>query len=391
MGNIAYIDCYAGVSGDMLLGAITDAGIRLKDIKQGLDGLPVKGYVIKEEKVKRSFLQATKVTVQIKKDKALRRWRDIEQIINKADLPQKIKEKGLNIFKSLFKAEGVVHGLPYNEVHLHEIGAIDCLVDIFGTLIGFHLLGIDKVFSTPVNLGSGTISTEHGIMPVPTPAVIEILKDSPVYSSGPVYELTTPTGAAIIREVVDEFRKMPLMNLISTGYGAGSNDFDSFPNVLRIIVGKAQEAHETIMEDNIDGVTVIETNIDDMNPQVYEYLFERLFEAGAIDVFLTQVIMKKGRPGILLSILCDEKKRDEIAEILFRETTTLGLRFYKTSRMVLEREIRDGHYNGNRIKVKVSRFNDYEKANPEYEDCKRLAKQKGIPLIDIMKGIRANE
>lgn len=383
--KIAYLDCFSGVSGDMLLGAIVDAGIPLKEIEILLMNLPVKGYKLEAKKVRRANIEATKVTVRITDEKVVRRWKEIEHIISKSDLPQEIKEKGLRIFKGIFEAEGKVHGETYEQVHLHELGAIDCLVDVFGTLIGLYLLGIEKVYSSSINLGSGTIKTEHGIMPVPSPAVVELLKGRPVYSSGPSFELTTPTGAAILREIVNDFGPMPPMRIIEKGYGAGERDFEGFPNVLRIIIGDKEE------DDTTGEITVIETNIDDMNPQIYEYLFERLFEVGARDVFLTQVIMKKGRPGTILTVLCDEGKRDEIADVLFRETTTLGIRFYKTSRVTLHRDFRTGHYGDEKVKVKVASYRGKERSSPEYEDCKEIAKKKGIPLIDVMRGVRDEE
>lgn len=385
-GNVAYLDCFAGVSGDMLLGAIVDSGISLNEIMKALKALPLKGYRIEEEKVKRSFLRATKVTVRIsEKGETFRRWKDIEGMIKSSDLPDHIKEKGLSIFRSLFEAEGKIHGETFDKVHLHELGAVDCVIDVFGTLIGFDLLGVGKVFSSPVNLGSGLIKGGHGFIPVPSPAVLELLKDRPVYSSGPSFELTTPTGAAIIREMVSEFRAMPLMDIIRIGYGAGTMDFEDFPNTLRIVTGEVRKEGESVI--------VIETNIDDMTPQVYEYLFERLFEAGAIDVFLTQVIMKKGRPGIQITVLTEEEKKEAIASILFKETTTLGLRFYRTERMTLDRELKTGHYGEEPVRVKVVKLKGegVKRINPEYEDCKRIAKKKGIPLIDVMKNVRADE
>lgn len=386
--KIAYLDCFAGVSGDMLLGAIVDVGVTLKDIEKNLKEIPIKGYRIRKEKVKRSFIDATKVTVIITEKRGTpRKWRDIECIINRTGLPDQIKERGLRVFRGLFEAEGKIHGVSFNEVHLHELGALDCIIDVFGTLIGLHLLSVEKVFSASVNLGSGSIKTEHGIMPIPSPAVIELLKGKPVYSSGPSFELTTPTGAAILREVVNEFRPMPLMNITATGYGAGTMDFKDFPNTLRIILG-SQEADRSASQFQGEEVIVIETNIDDMNPQLYEYLFERLFEVGAIDVFLTQVIMKKGRPGIQLTLLCEEKTVDRVVDIIFRETTTLGLRYYRTSRMTLPREMRIGHYGKESIRMKVSRYEELERLNPEYEDCKRIAREKGIPLIDVMRKVK---
>lgn len=381
MDKVAYLDCFAGVSGDMLLGAIVDTGIPLVKIEQALKALHLKGYRLAEERVKRSFLKATKVTVRVTEKKRVRRWNDIKQIINESELPDHIKERGLRVFKSLFEAEGKIHGEPYDEVHLHELGAIDCLIDVFGTLIGFDLLGVEKVFSSPVNLGSGLVKGEHGLIPAPSPAVLELLKDRPVYSSGPSFEFTTPTGAAIIKEVVDEFRAIPSMNIIGSGYGAGTMDFEDFPNTLRIITGE-------VKKDGESEVIIIETNIDDMNPQVYEYLIERLLEAGAIDAFLTQVVMKKGRPGVLLTVLCEEMNKNEIARIIFRETTTLGLRFYRTNRLTLEREIRTGRHGEDKVRVKVARYEGKERANPEYEDCKKIAREKGIPLIDVIKEVK---
>lgn len=382
MDKVAYLDCFAGVSGDMFLGAIVDAGIPLKDIEESLTALPVKGYKLEAKRVTRANIEATKVTVAIKNDKTVRRWKEIEHIINRSDLPDEIKEKGLRIFKGIFEAEGRVHGDTYERVHLHELGAIDCLVDVFGTLSGLHLLGVEKVYSSAVNLGSGTVKMEHGTMPIPAPAVIELLKGKPVYSSGPAFELTTPTGAAILREIVHDYGLLPPLRLLERGYGAGERDLEHFPNVLRILIGEEEK------EDVKGDITVIETNIDDMNPQIYEYLFERLFEAGARDVFLTQVIMKKGRPGVILTVLCDEGKRADVTDILFRETTTLGIRFYKASRTTLHRELRTAHYRGEKVGIKVARYRGQERSSPEYEDCKKIAKEKGIPLIDVIKEVK---
>ncbi len=367
----------------MFLGAIVDAGVASTDIATALKGLSVKGYEIVEEKVRRSSIQATKITVRIKDaSRVTRRWKDILKIIKQSKLPEPVKERGFRVFKGLFEAEGKIHGIPADRVHLHELGAIDCLVDIFGTLMGLHLLGIEKVYASSVNLGRGLIRTEHGTIPVPSPAVVELLKNKPVYSSGPEFELTTPTGAAILRETVCSFGPMPPMRIAEIGYGAGTMDFGDFPNILRLITGEEREKNSS------DDVFVIETNIDDMNPQIYEYLLERLFEAGAIDVFLTQVIMKKGRPGILLTVLSGEDKRERLTDIIFKETTTLGVRFYRTKRITLDREIREGYYGSEKVRLKIARPGKVERANPEYEDCKRIAKKKGIPLIDVMRVVK---
>jgi len=387
--KIAYLDCSSGVSGDMLLGAIVDSGLPLKEMEDALKGLHLKGYRLEAKKVKRSFISATKVNILLSERKGYRHartWEQIRDIVKRASLPSSIKERGLRIFKSLFEAEGKVHGQPFEMTHLHELGAIDCIIDIFGTLIGLEKLGIERVYSSSVNLGSGTIKAAHGLISVPAPAVIELLKGIPVYSSGAAFELTTPTGAALIREIVNDFITLPVMTISDIGYGAGTKDPPDFSNVLRLIIGTWKGS-----EQNQGEITIIETNIDDMNPQVYEYLSEILFRAGAIDVFMTQVIMKKGRPGILLTVLCNDLLREKIADILFRETTTLGIRFYKTSRITLQREVMRVSYGKDSVKLKVATLKGYKKSAPEYEDCKRIAKKRGIPLIHVMRKVERDE
>lgn len=388
--KIAYFDCSAGISGDMCLGALVDAGVPLKEMEKGLKALPVRGYRLEAKRVKRASFAATKVDVILvtrgKRQKVeTKRWNDIERIIKASSLPNKIKQTGLKIFRRLFDAEGKVHGIPYNKTHLHELGAVDCMVDIFGTLIGLDFLDLDKVYASAVNLGSGSVITEHGRLPVPAPATAEILKGIPVYSSDIPYELTTPTGAAILRELANEFGVFPSSTLRQTGYGAGQRDIKGFPNTLRIFLG---DDRSTLKSRGHPQVIVIETNIDDMNPQVYEYVMERLFDAGALDVFLTQVIMKKSRPGVMLTVLCQEDRLPSIADILFRETTTIGIRFYGASRIVLDRGTKEFRTEFGRIRAKVSRMQDGTlKFAPEYEDCKRIAKKHRVPLIQVMKSM----
>jgi len=386
--KIAYLDCPAGISGDMCLGALVDAGVPLKEIERGLRTLPIKGYKLQARKVKRSSIAATKVDVivqklKVKSQNETRRWKDIEKIIRASSLPAGIKHKGLKIFRALFDAEGKVHGTPYHRTHLHELGAVDCIVDVFGTLIGLDFLGVDKIYSSAVNLGSGFVVTEHGRLPVPAPATAELLKGIPVYTSGISFELTTPTGAAIVREVADCCVNMPLMKTERIGYGAGQKDIEGFPNVLRIFLGEEISRQKSAQ---LPKVTVIETNIDDMNPQLYEYVMGRLFDSGALDVSLTQVIMKKGRPGILLTVLCDEEKRADIMDIVLRETTTIGLRFYEASRIVLDREGKERKTEFGKVRVKVARMHDGTvKVCPEYEDCKRISQKYRMPLVEVMR------
>lgn len=386
---IAYFNCFSGISGDMTLGALVDAGVSLEQLSKQLSMLPVRGYELKAGKVKKGEIRATKVDVEIKgvrdKGQGARKWKDIERIIRASKLPERIKQKGLHIFKRLFEAEAEVHGGKIRDIHLHELSAVDCIVDIFGTLIGLDLLGIESVYSSPINLGSGTIKTEHGTFPVPAPATSRLLEGIPVYSSGVLFELATPTGAVLISSLAKNFGPMPRMRIVKTALGAGSEDFKEQPNVLTMIIGER-------VEDRVrteDPVTVIETNIDDMNPQVYEYVMERLFKAGALDVFLTQIIMKKGRPGLKLSVLCNESVQEDLMNIILTETTSIGLRFYRVGRKVLRREIRPVQTKYGSVNVKIARLgNKKQKASVEYEDCRKIAKKFNVPLLEVMKAIR---
>jgi uncharacterized protein (TIGR00299 family) protein len=368
----------------MCLGALVDAGVPLKRIGKGLKALPVKGYRLEERRVTRAGLAATKVDVILASGKGRskpgpRLWQDIRKIINGSLLPERIKLQGLGIFKSLFVAESRVHGSSVNKTHLHELGGVDCLVDIFGTLLGLSYLGVDSVSASSVNLGGGSISTNHGILPVPAPATAELLKGIPCYSSGPSLELTTPTGAAILSAVSSGFGPMPYCSITAIGAGAGDADPAGWPNLLRLFVIEAKERVSN------EAVTVIETNIDDMNPQVFEFVMERLFDAGAVDVFLTQVIMKKSRPGTLLTVLCSAKKKDALIDIMLRETTTIGVRFYNAERVTMERETKKVRTRYGTAGVKVSTSGrGLTKCIPEYEDCRKLAQRTGTPLREIM-------
>ncbi|MBI5409327.1 MAG: nickel pincer cofactor biosynthesis protein LarC [Nitrospirae bacterium] len=388
---IAYFNCTSGISGDMILGALVDAGVPLEELKKRLSSIPVHEYELKASKVKRAGIRATKVDVVIKQSavssqRSAKKWKDIEKIIKTSKLSDAIKQKGLRIFRRLFEAEAKAHGGKLQDVHLHELGAVDCIVDIFGALLGLDILGIETVYSSPLNVGSGTIKTEHGILPVPAPATVELLKGIPVYSSGVPFELTTPTGAVLISSLAKGFGHIPQMNILKTGTGAGGRDFKGQANVLTMILGE----RSAVSGQRSDGrVIVIETNIDDMNPQVYEYVMERLFKAGALEVFLTQIIMKKGRPGIKLSVLCDEEDRDKLIDIILSETTSIGVRYYKAERRVLQREIKPVKTRFGNVSVKVSKLGDKrQKTSVEYEDCKKIAQKFNIPLLEVMKAIK---
>jgi uncharacterized protein (TIGR00299 family) protein len=393
--KIAYFDCFSGISGDMCLGAVVDAGISIRELEKELQKIPVRGFNLVAKKVKRARFGATKVDViqgAKSKEQRAKTWKDIEKIIQKSSLSQEIKQKGLKIFKRIFEAEAKVHGEIFDKVHLHELGAIDCIIDVFGTIIGLKILGIEKVYSSPVNLGSGFVKTEAEILPVPAPATAEILKKVPVYSKNISFELTTPTGAAILKELSSGFGDIPLMDIEKIGIGAGSRDFKDRPNVLRIFIGNPPSpllAKGVKWEFLDKRVTVIETNIDDMNPQLYEYVMEQLFKAGALDVYLSQIIMKKGRPGIKFTVLCNEEQREDLMKIVLKETSSIGLRSYETKRRVLQREIKTIDTEFGKVKVKFSKLGDkILKVAPEYEDCKRIAKKLDIPLIEVMEKIK---
>lgn len=390
--KIAYFDCSSGISGDMCLGALIDAGVPVAKLENELRKIPIKGYKLKVKRVKRSGFAATKAEVIQKAAHEShitehRKWKDVERTIRTSSLSDEIKQKGLSIFRRLFTAEAKVHGETFDAAHLHELGAVDSIVDILGTVIGLKLLGIEKVYSSSVNTGGGSVRTKHGILPVPAPATAELLKGIPVYSDGINYELTTPTGAVILKKISSSFGTIPDMVIEKIGIGAGNKDFKDKPNVLRILIGQSKDQRA---ENREQKVAVIETTIDDMNPQIYEYVMEKLFKAGALDVYLTQLIMKKGRPGIKLTVLCNSKEKEKMMKILFEETTTIGLRFYEADRQTLKREIKEINTALGKVKVKTSKLgSDIIKITPEYEDCKKLAKKLKMPLIEVMKRVKS--
>ncbi|UCH80394.1 MAG: nickel pincer cofactor biosynthesis protein LarC [Nitrospiraceae bacterium] len=387
---IAYFDCFSGVSGDMILGSLIDAGLSLDDLSTRLKTLPVTGYALRVRKVRKAGIRASKFDVIISGSSPSRKWKDIERIIDSSGLSPSLRKKGLDVFKRLFKVEAKVHGSRYDKVHLHELSAVDCIVDIMGTLTGLDMMGIEDVYCSAINLGNGTIKTAHGILPVPAPATAELLKGIPVYSSETTFELTTPTGAVLMSSLASGFGKIPDMSIEKIGTGAGGKNFKTHPNVLRVLIGhRTKKTSQGNLSDGHGSVTVIETNIDDMNPQVYDYILDRLFKAGALDVHLTQVIMKKGRPGIVLTTICSDDRKEDLIHIILTETTSIGLRFYHAARKTLQRESKTVTTKWGRIRVKKSwQGNDIRKLSPEYEDCRKIAAKYNIPLIDVLKSIK---
>ena len=382
--KIAYFDCFSGISGDMCLGALVDAGVPLDILERELKRIPIGDYKLTSVKVRRSGISATKVDVVIDKNHVgERKWNDIQRLVLESSLSPTIKKKGLSVFRSLFEAEAKVHGEPVNKIHLHELGAVDCIIDIFGTLIALEILGIEEINASAIDLGSGTIRSSHGTLPVPAPATAELLRGVPVYSAGDSFEKTTPTGAALIRFLAKGYGDMPAFVSQTTGMGAGGKDPASMPNVLRILIG------EPIGLRTQDSVMVIETNIDDMNPQIYEYVSERLFYAGALDVFLTQIMMKKMRPAVKLSVLCNRKEMKDLVDIILSETTSIGVRYHETSRIILKRRVERVETDYGKVRVKFSGTGKrHMTVTPEYEDCREIALKKGIPLSAVIEAAK---
>ena len=379
--TLAYFDCFSGISGDMTLGALVDAGVAIEVLRAELEKLNLGGYEITAVKVIRSGISATKVHVCLdEKEQPSRHLADIRTLIEASSLASSIKHKSIPIFEKLAEVEARIHGTTPDKVHFHEVGAMDAIVDIVGSVIGLELLGITTIIGSPVNVGSGTIKTAHGTLPVPAPATAELLKGIPSYGSSIPFELTTPTGAVILSTQASSFGPMPQMSINRMAHGAGGKEIPGQPNVLRLIIGEPVAAYEE------DASIVIETNIDDMNPQVYDYLIEKLMNQGAQDAYLTPIIMKKGRPAILLSVLTEKPKSDQVLETIFRETTSIGVRISEVARKKLSREIREVDTLYGRIRIKISRRGDeILTVSPEYEDCRRLAEEKQVPLKAVIE------
>ncbi len=379
--TLAYFDCFSGISGDMILGALVDAGVSIEALRSELAKLDLPGYTINAEKVKRSGFAATKVHVLLdEKRQPARHLSDIRKIVETSGLSTSIKEKSMKIFERLAEAEAAVHGTTPDNVHFHEVGAVDAIVDIVGSVAGLNMLGISTIAGSPINLGSGTIKSAHGTLPVPAPATAELLKGIPSYGSLIPFELTTPTGASILGTLSASFGPMPQMKINSIAHGAGGREIPGQPNVLRLMIGDPVTAYSE------DASVVIETNIDDMNPQVYDYLIEKLMQQGAQDVYLTPIIMKKGRPAILLSVLTDKTKTEVMLDTIFRETTSIGVRILEVGRKKLTREIKEVDTIYGKIRMKISsRGNEILTATPEYDDCRRIAEEKQVPLKTVME------
>ena len=386
--KLAYFDCFSGISGDMVLGALVDAGLDLRALEAELRKLNLDSWKISAEKVQRQAIRATKVNVETQEHHHHRHLSGILKMIDGAALAPRAADRARQIFQRLGEAEAKVHNIAIEKVHFHEVGAIDSIVDIVGAAIGFELLGIDNFACSSMDVGAGRVKTEHGLLPVPAPATAELLRGAPTFSSGIEKELVTPTGAAIATTLAARFAAMPPMQLTAVGYGAGAADLPQQPNVLRLLIGEsiATSTSEHHAGDPCDAaVAVIEANLDDMSPQIYGYFAERALAAGALDIFATAVQMKKNRPGLLVTILCEPSRRDALIDLLFRETTTIGVRTHEVARETLARESVPVETPLGTIRIKLSRRDGVLlNAAPEYEDCQRIAAEKGVPLKQVL-------
>ncbi|HID56613.1 TPA: nickel pincer cofactor biosynthesis protein LarC [Candidatus Poribacteria bacterium] len=375
-----YFDCFSGISGDMTLGALLDLGVDLESVRIELEKLDLHGYRLRSERTSRHGISATRFSVIVEeggRDHPHRTFSDILRIIDSGEISDSAKAKARRIFDRLAEAEAKVHGIPKEKVHFHEVGAVDSIVDIVGTAIALDFLEVERIFSSPVSLGRGFTRSAHGIIPIPAPATVELLKDIPVRQRDVEAELTTPTGAAIVSTLASQFGLMPPMKIERVGYGAGSRELQQQPNLLRALLGQLEPELQT------DTVVLIETNIDDMNHEMLGYAMEKLFEKGALDVFFTPIYMKKNRPGVKLTVISPKGREEELSRTILLETSTIGVRMVETGRIKLPREVTAVQTPYGDVRVKVARIGDRVKYAPEYESCRQIALQSGIPIREI--------
>lgn len=379
--RVAYFDLIGGASGDMILGAMLDAGLPYDALKDGLQGLHLDGYSLTHKKVTRQGFGATQVEVKVSDTVTERHLQDILELVETSDLPDPIRSSAVSMFQRLGEIEAEIHNIEVNQVHLHELGGIDTIVDIAGSLIGMQILGIEKVYCSSFPVGRGFVHGAHGLIPLPSPATLALLEGVPVRNSEIEKELVTPTGAVLLTSLAAGYGAIPAMTLQQVGYGAGSRDLP-VPNLLRLILGE----QDNPATGQIESLLVLETNIDDLNPQIYDFLFERLFASGALDVTLTPIHMKKNRPAVQVSVLTRPEAAQTLQAILFAETSTLGIRTYLVERKALPRtfSVAETPYGPVRMKT-VEYAPGKQRSAPEYEDCRKLALEQGIPIMEIYK------
>ena len=405
--KVLYFDCFAGAAGDMILGALLDAGLPFEELKRALGSLAVEGWDVSVDRVVKTGITATKFRVhehvhppslahsgasfgeagsghRHHHDHGHRSLEEIYAAINRSSLSDTGKAKAIAMFRRLGEAESAIHGIPIEKIHLHEVGAIDSIIDIVGAVFAIEWFKADRIVVSPINVGSGMVRTEHGVFPVPAPATVSLVKNAPVYSSGIQAELLTPTGALILTEFASAFGPIPPMTIEKVGYGAGDRELKETPNVVRVLVGEAEEARPQVPRPKSHKVCVLECEIDDMNPQIFGVLMEKLYAAGALEVFYSAVQMKKNRPGTLMTIVARPEHREAMTEIVFRESTTIGIRHQELSRECLDREMVTVATSVGQVRFKVARRDGRVlNAQPEFEDLAKLSAERGIPIKDV--------
>ncbi len=382
--KIAYFDCFAGISGDMMLGALVDCGLDIKSLKDMVRSLGINGVSIDAKRITKKGIGATDFKLTVTEQKKHRHLKDIIAIIESGDLSESTREKSKNICRRISEAESTIHQIPLEKIHFHEVGAADSIIDIIGSVWGLEQLGIEACYCSEICLGSGSVECEHGTIPVPAPATLELVKGFPVTKKEIGAELTTPTGAALVTTLAQYSAALPTMRITGTGYGAGDRDDKNFPNVFRIIICETDADFEQ------DKMIVAESNVDDLNPEMFPYIMEKLFKKGAVDVFLTPIIMKKGRPGQKITVVLERSYLDTCMDVIFQETTSLGIRYHDTDRTKLVREIEKVQTPWGMLKVKSYFYNGKKHTSPEYEECKKVAEKENIPLkyvYDVIKRI----
>jgi pyridinium-3,5-bisthiocarboxylic acid mononucleotide nickel chelatase len=378
--KIAYLDCFSGVSGDMFVGSLLDAGLSAESIEEMIAGLKIDGFTISGAKEARNHIFGTRFSVVLDNDvyQPSRHLKDIQGILRSSNLPPQIIESSISVFERLAAAEAAIHHMNPDEVHFHEVGAVDSIIDVVASVAGIYLLGIEKLFVSRIPIGSGMIESAHGIIPVPSPATVVLLKGVPIYESGQDVEMVTPTGAALLTSLATSFGTMPPMTIERVGYGVGTRILSDRPNLLRIMIGSDAEPGR------LDTVVLLESNLDDMSPELLGYLMDRLFDAGALDVSFCPIQMKKNRPGIRLQVIGRPHDKDRLVGMVFRESTSLGIRITYSQRQVLERN--EVTVNSPWGKIKLTQVTDRDRGSvlmPEYEECRRIARQHNLPLRDV--------
>jgi len=386
--KVIYLDCFSGISGDMFLGALLDAGLSLSHLNEGLSTLPINGFYLKAEKVSCYGITATNFQVLTENGESFRNMESIRHIVEESELPADVKKTSLNVFSKLAAVEARLHGVPEEDVHFHEIGALDSIVDIIGSVLALHLLEVEEVLCSPLPQGRGMIEVEHGKIPLPAPAAVELLAErkAPVYGVDLKGELVTPTGAALIYELVSDFGQLPSYNLLSVGYGAGSKDY-GVPNYLRVLLGTQENNQSFSYQEKVD---VIEANIDDLNPEITGFLMDKMLEQGALDVSFAPVQMKKNRPAVKITLLSPVEKTRALVEHLFRETSTFGCRVIEARKVMLPRQFAEINTSWGKVRVKMVAVEEENEAwhySPEYEDCLAIARREGIPLQEVYREV----